>query len=395
MKTQNNELPKDIPSWLADLISNDSLEIEEVSASDILPHLGKLGQLRKLTLTYVDDLTDLPLSLTKLKNLEELNIEGADFKHFPSVIASLTSLQSFSYINCNCPLPEVFNALSALPQLKKLRFTHHADKNGDFLPESFGHLQAIEELHFNDWPALRELPECIGDMRNLRIINLSHDDHQLYYDIAMIQKLPDSLGNISKLEELDIFGLDNLKHLPSSFKRLSNLKRLDTVCSGIDELHLTPEQWNNLEGLCMHGPLPDMRQCANLKQFYYFKNGVGSDASGIPFGIYERISMPITPLRKLESLQIMGGALGETDFLASLTNLRSLFLYCDFKSFPKGFENLNKLEEISIQYAKSLVFLPEYLGHMPSLKKLRLDRCGVKELPKSVRERSGLVIDVR
>ena len=88
MKKQNDELSGDIPIWLAELISNDSLEVEEVSVCDILPHLWKLGNLRKLKLAYVGDLTELLPSLVSLKSLEELNIDGADFEHFPSVIAS-------------------------------------------------------------------------------------------------------------------------------------------------------------------------------------------------------------------------------------------------------------------------------------------------------------------
>jgi Leucine-rich repeat (LRR) protein len=109
----------------------------------------------------------------------------------------------------------------------------------------------------------------------------------------------------------------------------------------------------------------------------------------------EAISLPLSPLRKLESLSIMGGALDQTDFLASMTCLRYLRLSCDYKSFPAGFEKLDKLEEISIWGATSLSVLPECLGSLPSLKRLYLVGCGVKSLPKSVREREGLHIDVR
>ena len=385
----------DMPAWLTNLTSLESLEIEEAgSVSEIVPLLWKLGRLRKLKLAYVDGLDEIfPLELTKLKHLEELNIDGAHFEHFPTEIASLTSLQSFSQHYCYCELPEIFDVLSALPRLKKLRLTHQPDEGGDILPESFCRLQSIEELHFNDWIYLQELPECIGSMRNLRVLDVSNDDHQHGYD-ALMNELPDSLCQISNLEELDVYGLQDLKQFPPNFSRLTRLKNLNTVGSGIDELHLTPEQWKNLEGLCMHGPLPDMRQCANLKDFYWFKNGVGVDASGVSFGTDEVISMPLSPLRKLESLKIMGGALDSTDFLASLTNLRKLHLSCDFEIFPAGFEKVNKLEKISIWGAKSLKALPEYLGHIPSLQSLYLTGCGVKELPKSIRERKDLYIDV-
>lgn len=386
----------DMPAWLADLVSLESLEIEEAkSVNELLPLLCKLRQLRKLRLDHIG-LEELPPSLAKLDCLEELSIDGADFEKFPEVIASLTSLQSFSYKYCDCALPEVFGTLAELPNLKKLRFTHFPDDGGGYLlPESFCRLQALEELYLNQWYGLQKLPDCIGSMDKLRVIDLHNDDHSLGYN-GYLKELPDSLGNLVNLEEIDVYGQQDLKQLPPSFARLSKLKRLDTMCSGINELRLTPEQWKNLEELRMHGPLPDLRQCVNLKKFTWFKTAVGINhvKGGVPYGTDEVISMPLSSLRKLESLSIYGGALDSTDFLAALTNLRSLHLYCDFESFPQGFEKLNNLEEINIWGAKSLNFLPEYLGHIPSLKKLYLTGCGVRELPKSVRECQNLYIDV-
>jgi len=387
----------DMPAWLASLTSLVSLEIEEAdSVREVLPLLWNLRSLRTLKLAYVNDLEELPPSLAKLAHLEELNVDGADFKNFPPVIASLSSLQSFSQKYCDCELPEVFDVLSALPRLRKLRLTHYADDDGDFLPESFCRLQAIEELDFSDWKYLQGLPENIGDMHNLRVIDLSNVDHQLGYD-ALIKELPLSLCKLGNLEELDVYGLQNLKKLPLNFSKLSRLKRLNTMDSGIDELELTPEQWGNLEALSMHGPLPDLRLCLNLKEFAWCKNTVGINhlKGGVPYGTDEPIVLPLSPLRKLELLSITGGALGETDFLISLANLRYLSLSCDFENFPAGFEKLNKLEEIRIWGAKSLLVLPEYLGRMPSLKRLSLTGCGVQYLPKSVREREDLHIDIQ
>ena len=125
------EFYADIPAWLAELTPLESLEIDEAnSIRELLPHLWKLGRLRKLKLAYIDGLnesTNLPLSLAKLTYLEELNIDGADFEKFPTVVGSLSSLQSFSYEYCECKLPEVFDTLALLPRLKKLRLTHYAD----------------------------------------------------------------------------------------------------------------------------------------------------------------------------------------------------------------------------------------------------------------------------
>ena len=115
----------------------------------------------------------------------------------------------------------------------------------------------------------------------------------------------------------------------------------------------------------------------------------------MPHGIEDVIRPPIPPLPQLESLSILGGRLDSSDFLASLPNLRKLRLECDFETFPVGFEKLDRLEEISIWGARSLLSLPEQLGRMPSLKKIRLDGCGVQHLPKSVTDREDLHVSMR
>jgi len=390
----------DIPAWLADIPTLETLEVEEGGdVREIMPLLWKLGRLRTLKLAFVDGLTELPSSLAKLTQLEELNVDGADLGKFPPVIASLASLQSFSYQYCDCALPEVFDVLSALPNLKKLRLTHSSyDGEGDFLPESFCRLQAIEELDFSEWNELRELPECIGGMQTLRAIDLSNSDRAIddHYT-ASINELPDSLGNLCNFEALDVYGLQDLKQFPASFSRLARLKRLNTMDSGIEELKLTPQQWNNLEELRMHGTLPDFRQLTKLKQFAWAKKAdahVSVFPDGKVSGTAEVIHLPLQPLGKLESLSIYGGKLDSPDFLASLRNLRTLHLSCDFEGFPAGFEKLDKLEEINIWGAKSLTVLPEYLGAMPALKRLSLTACNVERLPKSVLERKDLRIDV-
>lgn len=386
----------DVPEWITDITTLESLELEEVrSVRTLVPTLSKLERLRKLKLAFVDDLESFPESLATLVHLEELNVDGADFGVFPKVIASLPKLQSFSWQYCDCALSEVFKTLSKLPNLRKLRLTHDPDNGEDeVIPQSFYHLPAIEELDFNDWSLLKELPENIGMMRSLRVINVSNPDHDVGYS-ADLDRLPDSLGDLCNLEELDLYGLENLRQLPPSFSKLSRLKRLDTMNSGIDELQLTPEQWANLEELRLHGPLPDLRQCINLKKFAWCKNSVGSFPNGQPYGVNETISLPLSPLCNLESLSITGGKLDSTEFLSFMPNLRALRLSCDFDIFPKGFERLNRLEYLDLWGAQSLTMLPEYLGDIPSLKRISLTSCGIKELPQSVRQRKDLHLDVR
>ena len=385
----------DIPAWLAELPFLESLELEECgNVGALLPGLWKLKRLRKLKLSFVDGLTTLPDSLAALEHLKELHVDGAEFESFPPVIAALHALESFSFECCECELREVFDSLSGLPRLKKLRFTHEAYEGDDYLPESFCRLSALEEIHFNTWNRLRELPECVGNMHALRVLNLSNEDYGITDVLSGMEELPKSLGKLRHLEVLDLYGLQNVKRLPPEFDNLTGLKELDTMLTGLEELHLAPGQWGRLEKLRMHGPLPDFRRCRNLKEFAWLGNGVAYlRFCNAVRGTRDIVRLPhIEALGGLESLRLSGGTLESTDFLTALTNLRRLHLSCNFEKFPVGFENLRHLEEIDLFGATSLESLPEELGRMPSLRRLSLTACGVKELPQSVRERNNLTV---
>ena len=391
-----------LPAWLADLVHLETLDLEETgSVAALAPLLGRLTQLQKLRLAFVSDLTEIPASWAQLRHLKELNIDGSDIEEISPALASLTSLESFSYEYCYMDLPELFDTLSSLPRLKRLRLTHVPEEfaenekgQGDFLPESFCRLHSLEELDFTNWNSLRELPACIGRLQNLRRLILSNDDHELDFP-ADLRELPDAVCDLKSLEVLDLFGLQDLKRLPEPFFRLSRLKDLDIRCSGIEELHLTAEQWGHLERLKMQGPLPDFRQCPNLKEFAWYINRVSVGPGGDVRSTDGVISLPgLTALGNLEELRISGGTLEDTSFLSALPRLRRLSLSCDFERFPPGFERLDKLEELFLWGAKSLEALPEGLGNMPSLRRIDLACCGVRQLPESVRRRKDLIVRI-
>ena len=255
------------------------------------------------------------------------------------------------------------------------------DEQGDSLPPSFGRLQAMEELLFFDWVGLNSLPESVGELRKLRMLNLKNSDASHYRD-ARISALPESLCTLPMLEHLNLYGLNRLRQLPKDFSGLDNLKYLDIILTGISELKLTPRQWGNLETLRMQGPLPDFRQCTSLKRLDLY---MGRGFVRLPH---------ISSLNKLESLTIYGQFLATADFPTSLPALRSITLHCNMTSLPRDVAKLNSLEEITIWGAGSLEALPEEIGHLPSLKRLSVEASGIRALPQSVLEREDLHIRV-
>jgi Leucine-rich repeat (LRR) protein len=385
----------DIPSWLADIKTLESLELEEGGdISELLPHIGKLERLRKLKIAYMEGFSEFPATLKNLRHLTELNIDGADFEIFPKEIVGLANLESFSYIYCDCELSDVFDTLAQLPNLKRLYFVYFADhKDGDVLPESFINLQSLEEIHFENWIYLNCLPENIGDMRNLKVLNLSNSDSQIGYD-ANIRSLPDSLGDLPNLETLDIFGCQYITQLPAGFARVSTLKDIDIIDSGITELRLTDEQWRRLESLRMQGIPPDFALCANLKNFAWKTSNVSVSGMTV-YGIEKRVDLQLECLHNLESLQLYGGTFDSLDFLESMPKLRRLKLSCNFDCLPKWLWKLNHLEGIDIWGAASLKNLPECIADMKSLKELHIYASGVQTAPDFFKHREDMIIDIR
>jgi Leucine-rich repeat (LRR) protein len=384
----------DIPSWLCDIRTLETIELEEGgNVSEFMSTIGKLKQLRKLKIAYMKNLSEFPQSVKNLYNLKELNIDGADFESLPKEILLITNLESLSYIHCECELSDFFDKLAMLPNLKILNMSHFSDDYSEALPSSFIKLQRLEELHFPNWQHLNSLPDDIHKLQNLRVIDISNSDIQCGDD-ANIQNLPESIGYLPHLEVIDIFGCQDLKQLPASFARISTLKEIDIIDSGITELRLTKEQWSGLESLRMQGFPPNLSLCANLKNFAWHTCGVSIVGSSV-HGIEKRIDLPLACLHNLENLHLQGGRLDSLNFLESMPKLRGLHLSCNFDRLPEWLCKLNNLEYIDIWGAASLKNLPACIADMESLKELHVYGSGVQTAPDFLKQRKDMYIDIR
>ena len=85
-----------------------------------------------------------------------------------------------------------------------------------FLPDSIGNLKNLRILDLSN-NKLETLPDSIGNLTNLEELYLSNNYH--------FSKLPDSIGNLKKLEVLEL-EKTSLKSLPESLENLTNLKEL-------------------------------------------------------------------------------------------------------------------------------------------------------------------------
>jgi hypothetical protein len=109
------------------------------------------------------------------------------------------------------------------------------------LPESIGNLSNLQELalYFNQ---LTSLPESIGNLSNLQELALWGNQ---------LTSIPESIGNLSNLEYLQLGG-NQLTTLPESIGNLSNLKQFHSNVNQLTSIPASIGNLSNLEILSIH-----------------------------------------------------------------------------------------------------------------------------------------------
>jgi Leucine-rich repeat (LRR) protein len=95
------------------------------------------------------------------------------------------------------------------------------------LPEDIGALSQLRELNLENCKRLRQLPPSFGGLSELSILDVS--------GCAELRDLPPDLGRLKCLEVLDVSGcrrLRKLPHLGETLSQLTALMELDISGSG-------------------------------------------------------------------------------------------------------------------------------------------------------------------
>lgn len=117
------------------------------------------------------------------------------------------SFNNLTYLPTNIG-HELVNLQKLSMQLNKIRY----------LPTSVSEMKSLRYLdaHFNE---LHSLPQAIGRLTNLEILNLSSN-------FSDLKELPDTIGDLNNLRELDLSN-NQIHALPETFGRLDNLTKLN------------------------------------------------------------------------------------------------------------------------------------------------------------------------
>ncbi|CAD5327646.1 unnamed protein product [Arabidopsis thaliana] len=183
------------------------VELNLPIAHDYSSLLQSLEKLKKMRLSYSDQLTKIP-RLSSATNLEHIDLEGCN---------SLLSLsQSISYLK-----KLVFLNLKGCSKLESI--------------PSMVDLESLEVLNFSGCSKLGNFPEISPNVK------------ELYMGGTMIQEIPSSIKNLVLLEKLDLENSRHLKNLPTSICKLKHLETLNL--SGCISLERFPDSSRRMKCL--------------------------------------------------------------------------------------------------------------------------------------------------
>ena len=172
-----------------------------------------IGKLKNLIYLWVfnNQLTSLPESVGKLKNLNRLNIFN---NQLTSLSESVGELKNLLY------LPVHNNQLTSLPEsigkLNNLIYLNVFNNQLNSLPESIGELKKLQALYaWNN--TLNSMPENVGGMKSLIWVDFRHNN---------LVTLPSAVNKWSKIEYFYVAG----NPLCPNFDFSSNLKTAKGLC---------------------------------------------------------------------------------------------------------------------------------------------------------------------
>ncbi len=270
---------------------------------------------------------------------------------------------------------------------------YHTGKELEIFPKDFEDSDTLEILEISH-NRISEIPDVIGDLKNLRIFNAVGNSFTV---------LPESLGRIPCLEELR-FLWTPLRELPASLSGHPALRELNLRGTALTELPEDFKPMPELRALDLRD-LPRMEvlpawiaDCPRLSVLKLSRSplralpATGSDA----WRALTDLSLLRIPLRELPAqigelpslsrLDISGCGLvrlpGGAEAFKGLTELT--LDASKLESLPPWIRDHGKLEWLSAQGTDSLYWTQEL--HLPAARVIRLSDCGLKAVPSWLRQ---------
>ncbi|KAG0622261.1 hypothetical protein M758_3G084900 [Ceratodon purpureus] len=389
--------------------------------------LESCSNLRVLNLNYCTSITRLPDSMGQ--SIQDLWLESCEkLEMLPPSIQHLTGLTSLDLNNCESlkALPDSIGALSNLKYLSAYGCT-----SLQALPTSIGLLSSllilfieanIEDIGIGSaWTRLLELRlQNCGGLGSRLDYDAMKSLEELTLQDSVLTKLPESMGKLIRLRELDI-RCERLQCLPNSIGDLKMLKTLElSQCHSLTRLPKSLGAISSLERLritnCAIRKLPKslgllpklrdfrIRDCKNLQKlpssirfpqslrvFEFVDCGSREAMGASSTGLQDLLECGA--LETPRGLTIQSSTFTEVvESLGQSVPLDQLAVSCErVQCLPNAFGYLKKLRTLELSGCLHLTRLPKNLGAITSLEELRIRCCPIRKLPRSI----GLLSQLR
>jgi len=188
-------------------------------------------------------------------------------------------------------------------------------------------------------------------------------------NINQTKSLPESIGNLKSLQELDLRSIE-LNILPESLGNLQSLKKLAIRCPKVPSLPESIGELSSLQALDLSAnnltTLPD--SIGNLRSLQKLNLSDCNVLKSIPESIGDLKRLQKLELTRCFSLETLPNSIGDLKSLQVL----NLKLCINLKSIPEELGNLQSLIELNMCRLPKIETLPESIGNLKSLQNLLL-----------------------
>ncbi|KAH9533919.1 hypothetical protein CY35_18G078000 [Sphagnum magellanicum] len=400
---------KALPDSVGELVELTQLNLSNCTTLERLPDtICLLSKLEKLWLINCTKLKSLPEEFGKLQRLDEFWADATSLSKLPHSFSKLSNLEDLHLHKC-----EKIQELPSMSGLVKLKLFHMGHIGVQTLPEDFGHLQNLVNLHLYECKNLQTLPQSFGFLRlqtlemndnpklemlpegfgrflfNLSVLDLtgsksltrispknSNDEFLckelqmlILKDCAALEELPQTIGKLSRLRNLDVQGCSTLKALPDSVGELMELRQLNlSNCTTLERLPDTICLLSKLEKLWLINctklkSLPEeFGKLQRLDEFW----ADATSLSKLPHSFSKLSNLEDLHLHKCEKIQ-------ELPSMSGLVKLKLFHMgHIGVQTLPEDFGHLQNLVELHLYECKNLQTLPQSFGFL-QLQRLRMN----------------------
>ena len=264
-------------------------------------------------------------------------------------------------INVDGFIPLIHQTPNFFPDLFYLGLNIYGLK---FLSKSFNNLSQLIYLALGTDQFEKIDEELFTNMPDLKFLTIE----------GVFSTIPESIGNLRRIEQLIIVNSPNLQYLPESFVNLKKLPSLTIKNVSLISLPINMGRLRSLKKLkleemdiefipeaiggCSNLSEIDIRNCDNLQT--------------LPDSIGECSNLSKINIRGCISLQNLPNSIG------NLSNLKELYLYSDhaLKTLPESIINLKSLEYFYMVDCPKLKASLIIQRGLSKIKHINVDHCG-------------------